>query len=200
MTENDVKENDVNLENNIEPKENPSKKKICKKVLAILQILLVIVCIFFLITLITKPEVFLPNILPKNSSSIPSNLKISTDALESGQAKDNQAMTYFIGYDDQYVSKSESISLGNDISNKEDNLYIEFTILDENGQEIYKSDLIAPGMEIQWVPGEYLEIGTYNLIFHEQPYKILNENKELNESNLQALYYINQNVSVTITE
>ena len=188
-----VEEDGAKVENK---KQDPSKKKPWKVVSVILQVLLVVLCVSFFVLLKVKPELF----VKQNSNPAMDNIKVSTDMVESGQIAQNQAMTYFMGYDDQSVSTEGTIPLGNEGKNAEDNIYMQFTILGDDGKEIYQSDLIAPGMEIQWKPSDYLDVGTHLIVFHEQPYKIIDTDKELDESNLQALYYIDQNVTLTITE
>lgn len=182
------------MEENIkEQKESEKKLGIKDVVIIVLILLLLLIAMFVIRTSMVKKTL-------QGDSDIPSNIKVSTEAVEKSTVKNEQPMTYFVGYDDQYVTKDEAIELGNDSSNTADAIYIEFTIIDENGKEIYKSDLVEPGKVITWTPGDYLDVGAHDLVFHEQPYKIIDATKEINSDNLQALYYLDQNVSVTITD
>lgn len=159
-------------------------------VIAVLSIIMAILFAFYAVSNNEMPETISPM----------DNIKVSTDATESGTAVKNQAMTYFLGYDDQFVKEGNTITLGNDLSNAEDNIYMQYTIIDDTGVELYVSDLIAPGMEVAWCPSNYFVTGEHEVTFHEQPYKIIDADKEINEENLKPLYYIDQNILLTIIE
>lgn len=158
--------------------------------------LALVACIVALIVIFAKPELF----FGKEKEESISNIKVSTETVDSGQVKNNQAMTYFMGYNDMVISKNGYVPLGNEEINGEDNIYMEYTIYDSKNEEIYKSDLIAPGTELQWKAGDYLVAGEHDLIFHTQPYKIIDVEKDIEYSNLKPLYYIDQNVSLIIME
>lgn len=126
------------------------------------------------------------------------NIQVSTETEDVGTIHDNTAMTYFMGYDVQRLNEGDPIPLSNELNNAEDNIYMQYTITNEAGEELYKSDLIAPGQQYLWVASDYLPLGEHKLVFNEQPFKVKDVSKEISKSNLEALYYINQSVTVII--
>lgn len=126
------------------------------------------------------------------------NIQVSTETEDVGTIHDNTAMTYFMGYDVQHLNEGDPIPLSNELNNAEDNIYMQYTITNEAGEELYKSDLIAPGQQYLWVASDYLPLGEHKLVFNEQPFKVIDVSKDISESNLEALYYIDQSVTVII--
>lgn len=183
--------NELEKENS---KSSQSKKlvRVCITaiIIAVVSVIMAVLFAFYVVSSNEATEIISPM----------DNIKVSTDATEAGTTVKNQAMTYFLGYDDQFIKEGNTITLGNDLSNAEDNIYMQYTILDNTGNELYVSDLIAPGMEIAWCPSNYFVTGEHEVVFHEQPYKIIDADKEINEENLKPLYYIDQNILLTIIE
>lgn len=179
------------------PKNNGDDSK--RNVFRIFELVLFVICVVFILLLFIKPEIFVKSKESVEESAM-ENIRVSTEADQSGSITQNQAMTYFMGYDYQMVTGDGTIPLGNDAQNADDNIYLEYTIKDVNDNELYKSDLIAPGMELAWKPSSYLPYGEHELIFHEQPYKIIDVDKEITKENLEPLYYIDQNVTVMIVQ
>lgn len=134
----------------------------------------------------------------KKDDTFTHNIQISTETEDVGTIHDNTAMTYFMGYDIQRLHEGDPIPLSNELNNADDNIYMQYTITDEAGNELYTSDLIAPGQQYLWVASDYLPVGEHELVFNEQPFKVKDVSKDISESNLEALYYIDQNVTVII--
>lgn len=79
---------------------------------------------------------------------------------------------YFAGIEDSTIKPTSIIELEN-LSENEDFL-MKYTIKDASTQKVvFETDLIPSGEHINWVAGEDLEPGTYDLLFLEEPYALI---------------------------
>ena len=73
------------------------------------------------------------------------------------------------GYMDREVSGNEVYALVNDVDNADTGIYVMY-IVSVGDEEIFRSGLVEPGMQVNWVPGEALSIGDYEVKIREVPY------------------------------
>lgn len=68
-----------------------------------------------------------------------------------------------IAYSGEYltVSANDIIPLGNNPVNE--GIELQFTVLDENGNKVYKSGKLKPGEAVQWVPAKTLKNGRHKV-------------------------------------
>ena len=140
---------------------------------------------------------------PVNSHSVTVDTS-ATDKIEKeadNPLKDRNV--YFSGIVDSKISKTGSIQLLNDEKNED--FYMQFSVYDSKGTDqtdddeiIYDSDLVPSGKAIYWVPGEYLESGTYDLIFKETPYYFFGGTPETDPDSYITLSVGNNTVTITI--
>ena len=105
-------------------------------------------------------------------------------------------MIYFSGFDDITVELGSSIMLPCDTGNKDGSIYMNYTVLDEKGKSLFDSGLIEPGKAVEWFPS--LTVGEYDITFHEQPYQLIDKEKDPTEDNLAPLYYVDQTIHLII--
>lgn len=76
---------------------------------------------------------------------------------------------YFAGYEDCSVGAGERMALVNLPENED--IYIAYTVyLSDTGEEVFRTDLIAPGNSVEWTVSENLEPGEYRLSLYQAPY------------------------------
>ena len=76
---------------------------------------------------------------------------------------------YFAGYEDCSVGAGERMVLVNLPENED--IYIAYTVyLSDTGEEVFKTDLIAPGNSVEWTVSENLEPGEYRISLYQAPY------------------------------
>ena len=76
---------------------------------------------------------------------------------------------YFAGYEDCSVGAGERMALVNLPENED--IHIAYTVyLSDTGEEVFKTDLIAPGNSVEWTVSENLEPGEYRLSLYQAPY------------------------------
>jgi len=106
---------------------------------------------------------------------------------------------FFSGIVDSSISKTGSIQLLNDERNED--FYMTFTVINKDTDEVvYESELVPSGQAIYWVPGEYLEPGTYNLNFKETPYYFPSGSPEVDPEDFMTLSVGNNTVTITIID
>lgn len=98
-----------------------------------------------------------------------------------GDSMENQESIEIPGYNKLTVnSKFPEVTLINTDAN---DVYLQYTITDEEGEQLYKSELILPNETVKWNAKEVLKNGEYNLKFHistydmetQQPYNGANQ-------------------------
>lgn len=127
-----------------------------------------------------------------------SNIVLNAEQDSNKKVESSQDMVYFTGFDNLVVNQDEVIILGCDNGNRKANIAMSYQIYDSDNNLIYDSNLILPGKEIPWVPSDYLEKGEHDIVFHEQPYQIIDLNKEIDETNVKKLYFVDQKIKITI--
>lgn len=76
---------------------------------------------------------------------------------------------YFAGYEDCSIGAGERMALVNLPENED--IYIAYTVyLSDTGEEVFKTDLIAPGNSVEWTVSENLEPGEYRISLYQAPY------------------------------
>lgn len=163
-------------------KENQSKKN---WVLVLALIVVCVLCGILAFELTSK----------KNTNQI-QNVSLNTEAVSIENAETKQDMIYFSGFDDITIDLGTSVMLPCDTSNKEGSIYMSYTVLDEKGKSLYESGLIEPGKAVEWFPS--LTVGEYDITFHEQPYQLIDKEKDPAEDNLTPLYYVDQTIHLII--
>ena len=106
--------------------------------------LIILGIVIFFVGIIIGLIIFMkkPNIIVNEKHN---NIRVSTETVSI--VKTNQKMTYYDGFENEYIIKlTDTIPLGNQELNSEDNIYMEYVIY-EKGKEIYRPDLIEPGTD-----------------------------------------------------
>lgn len=124
------------------------------------------------------------------------NVSLNTEAVAIEDAETEQDMIYFSGFDDITIELGSSIMLPCDTGNKDGSIYMNYTVLDEKGKSLFDSGLIEPGKAVEWFPS--LTVGEYDITFHEQPYQLIDKEKDPAEDNLAPLYYVDQTIHLII--
>lgn len=123
------------------------------------------------------------------------NIAIETDASEitdENYEKENTESAYFtcIGYSDMDLKDGAAVYLKNDTENEQFGIYVKYDIYDDQGVQIFSSDLIEPGKQINFVPSEYLGTGSYVVSIVQTPY-IYNEATDSYDSKFPGMQEIN---------
>ena len=95
--------------------------------------LIILGIVIFFVGIIIGLIIFMkkPNIIVNEKQN---NIRVSTETVSS--VKTNQKMTYYDGFENEYIIKlTDTIPLGNQELNSEDNIYMEYVIY-EKGKEI----------------------------------------------------------------
>lgn len=75
---------------------------------------------------------------------------------------------FFSGLSDSVLNKRTIVYLEN-VADNSDDIFMKYDIY--NGDElIYSTDLIPAGKAVEWIAGETLATGEYDLVFNETPY------------------------------
>lgn len=123
------------------------------------------------------------------------NLIIDTSAGAVNEASEALAdrRVYFAGIQDGAISKSSPILLKNPEANGD--IMLQYTIVEEGSEEpIYQTNLIESNKAVEWIPGDYLDLGDHTLIFMEQPYY------QTSDGGWLPLTAGNNSVAITIVE
>ncbi|MCR4655160.1 MAG: hypothetical protein K5770_02880 [Lachnospiraceae bacterium] len=80
----------------------------------------------------------------------------------------------FAGMSGETIDRKSTVILENVGENER--IYMKFIITDKLSGEVYKeTDLIPAGQHMEWIPGEKLEKGEYELYFCQKPYYLIGE-------------------------
>lgn len=133
---------------------------------------------------------------PVNEKS--ANISLNTEQDAGVEENVSQDKIYFSGFDNITADQGQKISLGCESRNSEANIVMSYQIYDENENLIYDTGLLLPGNQIRWIPSDYFDVGEHNIVFHEQPYQVIDAEQEIQEDNLKKLYYIDQNIKLVV--
>ena len=97
-----------------------------------------------------------------------SPVPIETDtAADEVNAEGNVSFNAYSG--DYNVAEGDSIPLNNISTN---DVYLRYLLYTSSGQEIYTSDLIAPGTQIDFTPSNYLQLGRTDVKMYVECYAL----------------------------
>lgn len=187
----DVKNNNDISGVDIKEKEDKKKGNGKKRTVAMVIITLIIIIIILMLRSCNRT----------NEPSISHSVTIDTSAEDKREDVQINPLAdrdvYFSGIVDSTITKEGSIQLLNDERNED--FYMMFTVIDSDSEEvIYESNLVPSGQAIYWIPGEYLESGTYNLNFKETPYYFPLGDPSTNPEDYITLSVGNNTVKITI--
>lgn len=126
---------------------------------------------------------------------------IGLDSSQSGESEVNgeQDFIYFSGFSDTTLQAGGTIILPCDASNADGDIYMTYTVL-EGGEVVYETGLIEPGNRVLFPAAEVLGAGEHEITFHEQPYQRTDANTELSAENMAELYFVDQSITVAVSE
>ncbi len=138
-------------------------KKSAKVILVVVIVALVGVIGAMGFLLLRKPE---PTVIAEAQNLV---LDTSAENIERANGELSQRQVFFTGIGDGMMGREGIILLKNPEANVD--IYMKYTVYNEDtGDMLFETDLIEPSKAVNWVPGEVLAPGSYNLSFVQQPY------------------------------
>lgn len=134
-----------------------------------------IIIVLLIMVIVALSAVFVGTQMNAKKKEVTGNLIVdnrATDKEVKTETNDNFLSgrnIYFSGIEDAVINKNTVVQL----DNSKDNLdfYMKYEICDtKTGEKIFETDLIPSGQHIDWIPGETLSPGVYDLSFNEIPY------------------------------
>lgn len=115
-----------------------------------------------------------------------------SDITDENYEKENAESAYFTctGYSDMDLKDGAAVYLKNDAENEQFGIYVKYDIYDDQGVQIFSSDLIEPGKQIDFIPSDYLSSGSYVISIVQTPY-IYNEETDTYDSKFPGVQEIN---------